>query len=354
MIENSKATISALVVHRIGSKSEGEDVSFSRSVLDTSAFAEEVPDILKQYFFKPFRTEAYYNLVTQADGEPVDNSVFRAACRVFDDPSAFYDASVEIAGFLHFNSNHPNIRRGEFYMALFDDCVVDGQTCRALGIFKSENKEVFLKVFMQGDNFELGTQEGINLRKLDKGCIIFDIELDEGFRVCAVDNINRGQDAKFWMQDFLNVCPREDKFFYTNNYLQMCRNFVTDVFNEDNNVPRAEQIDLMNRSIDYFTKESEFDSRAFEQAVLAQPEVAEAFNDYKAEFEAKNDLPQSLPMQFEISKDAVKGEKRNFKSVLKLDKNFHVYIHGSRQYLEKGYDEQRDMNFYKLYFRAEQ
>ena len=156
------------------------------------------------------------------------------------------------------------------------------------------------------------------------------------------------------MQDFLNVCPREDKFFYTNNYLQMCRNFVTDVFNEDNNVPRAEQIDLMNRSIDYFTKESEFDSRAFEQAVLAQPEVAEAFNDYKAEFEAKNDLPQSLPMQFEISKDAVKGEKRNFKSVLKLDKNFHVYIHGSRQYLEKGYDEQRDMNFYKLYFRAEQ
>ena len=49
----------------------------------------------------------------------------------------------------------------------------------------------------------------------------------------------------------------------------------------------------------------------------------------------------------------IKDEKRYFKHVLKLDKNFHVYIHGQKKYIEKGYDSDRDMNYYKLYFREE-
>lgn len=49
----------------------------------------------------------------------------------------------------------------------------------------------------------------------------------------------------------------------------------------------------------------------------------------------------------------LKDEKRYFKHVLKLDKNFHVYIHGQKKYIEKGYDSDRDMNYYKLYFLEE-
>ena len=30
-----------------------------------------------------------------------------------------------------------------------------------------------------------------------------------------------------------------------------------------------------------------------------------------------------------------------------MDKNFHVYIHGQKKYIEKGYDSDRDMNYYK-------
>lgn len=55
-----------------------------------------------------------------------------------------------------------------------------------------------------------------------------------------------------------------------------------------------------------------------------------------------------------MSNFAVKDEKKYFRHVLKLDKNFHVYIHGQRKYLEKGYDTARDMNYYKLYFRDEE
>jgi hypothetical protein len=54
-----------------------------------------------------------------------------------------------------------------------------------------------------------------------------------------------------------------------------------------------------------------------------------------------------------ISGTAVKKQARVFKSVLKLDKNFHIYIHGNKELIEKGYDEQLQMNYYKVYFKEE-
>ena len=56
---------------------------------------------------------------------------------------------------------------------------------------------------------------------------------------------------------------------------------------------------------------------------------------------------------FEISVHAVKQQAKVFKSVLKLDKNFHIYIHGNRQLIEKGFDEATGRNYYKLYFDNE-
>ena len=60
-----------------------------------------------------------------------------------------------------------------------------------------------------------------------------------------------------------------------------------------------------------------------------------------------------LVEDFMISDDAVKNQKRNFKSVLKLDKNFHVYIHGTCDKLVKGFDRERNMQYYQLFFEEE-
>lgn len=351
MIESSNAVIDKLVVHQMGCKAEGGELKLSRSMFNLTD--EDVSSLLKQYFFKPFKTDAYFNLWHP---ESLDmNMVYQQVSAVFDNPDSMYDMSVNMAELLFDSSNHPKIRGGEFYVAHFTDCVVDGERCDAVGIFKSESKETFLKVNLASDmSAEIGALEGISVRKLDKGCIIFNIERSEGYRVCAVDNINKGQEARFWMTDFLGLTPRKDNFFYTDNYLQMCKGFVTDVFNDDNHVPRAEQIDMMNKSMDFFQKNPQFSHAQFENDVMVEPDIISAFNDYKTRYEADHNMPESIPYDFEISKDAVKGEKKNFKSVLKLDKNFHVYVHGSRYYMEKGYDEERDLNFYKLYFKIEQ
>lgn len=54
------------------------------------------------------------------------------------------------------------------------------------------------------------------------------------------------------------------------------------------------------------------------------------------------------------SESAVKKSSRSMKSVIKLDKNFHIYVHGGEGLIKKGYDPETGMAFYQLYFKEEE
>ena len=56
--------------------------------------------------------------------------------------------------------------------------------------------------------------------------------------------------------------------------------------------------------------------------------------------------------EFGISDSAVKKQARSYKSVIKLDRNFHIYVHGNRNLLEQGEDEKG--KFYKVYYQEEE
>ncbi|GAF02956.1 nucleoid-associated protein [Saccharicrinis fermentans] len=348
MIDFSQATIDKMVVHQVGCRAEAEPMRFSKDLMHLQD-DEIVSDVLLNYFFKPFKDDAYYNFFHPEDIR--NNPVYSTSQMLFEDASKFYDSSVHLAEYLYENSNHPKIRGGEFYMAMFSNVVVDGELVNAIGIFKSENKEIFLKVYLKDQNFELGTQEGINIKKLDKGCLIFNTEQEQGYKICSIDNINKGNEARFWVDDFLGLQPREDNYYFTRNYMEMCRGFVDDVYNKDNEVARADQIDMLNKSMEFFNSKDNFNEANFEHEVIGQPEVIEAFKDYKESYQQESSVP--LKEEFDISKSAVKGQKSTFKSILKLDKNFHVYIHGRRDYVERGYDQNKGLNYYTLYYEIE-
>lgn len=131
----------------------------------------------------------------------------------------------------------------------------------------------------------------------------------------------------------------------------MCKGFVEDVFNDDNNIEKTDQFEMLGRSLEYFDDKQEFDMEDFELSVMEQPEIIDAFKEYKKEYVEKFDL--AVADDFKISMDAVKKSRKDFKSVLKLDKNFHVYIHGRRDYISKGWDDQKKLNFYKIYYDVE-
>jgi hypothetical protein len=75
-----------------------------------------------------------------------------------------------------------------------------------------------------------------------------------------------------------------------------------------------------------------------------------SFKDYKDQFQQEYEL--EIKDGFDISDQAVKKQARIFKSVLKLDKNFHIYIHGNRNMIEKG-TEPDGRKFYKIYYSEE-
>jgi hypothetical protein len=119
---------------------------------------------------------------------------------------------------------------------------------------------------------------------------------------------------------------------------------VSEKLPEEFDLSRADQIDILNRSMNYFKSHEVFDKPEFEHEVFRQPEVIESFRDFDG-----GDIP--MDMTFEIAPDAVKKQSKIFKSVLKLDKNFHIYIHGDRSMIERGEDEGK--KYYKIFYEKE-
>jgi antitoxin component HigA of HigAB toxin-antitoxin module len=117
-------------------------------------------------------------------------------------------------------------------------------------------------------------------------------------------------------------------------------------------ISKTDKIDLLNRSIKYFKDQESFDMDEFTNKVIEDPEGIELFKNYKKNYEEEYDI--QIADSFSISNVAVKKQARVFKSVLKLDRNFHIYIHGDKELIEKGFDEEKNMNYYKVYFRDEQ
>lgn len=348
MINFENCEITNIVIHHVGNKYEGGELTVS-----DGCFLPEDPDvigILKNYFLSSFKKDAFYNFIPYA-GDLMNNPVYAAASSVFSDAGAFYEQSVRIAGHLFEQSNNPNIKSGELYVVYFRNCNIEEGVCDAVGVFKSETKDTFLKIILNQNVYQLERESGINIRKLDKACLIFNTNVENGYKVSILDKTNL-KEAVYWTTDFLGLQPANDSYFQTANYLSLCKDFVKDIYNKENDVPRADQIDMLNRSLNFFKEAEVFSEDRFKEEVVREPEVIDAFENFKKQYEQEKEVP--LSDSFAVSDFAVKDEKKYFRHVLKLDKNFHVYIHGQRKYIEKGYDTARDMNYYKLYFRDEE
>jgi hypothetical protein len=347
MIDFTRTRISKLVIHKVGNKLLDDGVILSNEPVNLS-HEEQLSTILKTYFLTPFKEPVYYHFhhVSSLDL----NEIYSIASSLFDSPKGFMKKSKDIAHILYEYSNHPKIRTGELYIVYFEDCTVNNETIDAIGIFKSENKETFLKVMENGKNFVVNHDEGVSVRKPDKGCIIFNVKEDEGYRVCVTDSQNTGNEAQYWKDEFLKLKPVADNYFQTQNYLSLAKNFVTDRLDEDFEVSKADQIDYLNRSINYFKKNEQFNEQDFANDVFEHKEVIKSFKKFKGDFQDEHEI--DVVSEFEISAHAVKRQSRVFKSVLKLDRNFHIYIHGDKDLIEKGIDKD-GRKYYKIYYREE-
>ena len=336
--------IESIVIHAIGNKAEEEGYGLSSQPIDAD---DELKTVLRDYFLSSLKSDELYNFYH--DSELTYNEVCDYVAKIFDDKSQLYEQSVNLTKHLYEKSSHPNIKSGEFYVVYFKDCQIDGETVDAIGLFKSETKDTFLKIRRDGENFHVECDKGINPKKMDKGCLIFNHERENGFVVKIIDNTNRTE-AQYWTDDFLHIKQRQDKYFNTHNVMSMYKTFVTKELPQQFEVSKADQADLLNRSMKFFKENENFEMQNFADKVIGQPEVIEQFQQFKTSFANENDF--EIPDSFDISDSAVKKQSRAFKSIIKLDKNFHIYVHGNRELIEQGEDERG--KFYKVYYKQEE
>jgi len=350
MVTFFEASLDAVSVHHVGNPSQNEMYALSDHPLELKD--DVIPKLLMQYFLTPFeKTNEVYHLAHSSDLNL--NEVFHFVTEVFEDKSKFHEASEQIAKYLYKVSNHPKIKSGELYVAYFNKVQIEGNQLDAIGIFKSENKETYLKVYPDKGGFKVDYEENaININKLDKGCLVFNIEKENGYKVVVIDNANRSQEtAVYWKDEFLQLKIRNDSFNQTSNALGIYKNFVTQKLDDEFEMSKADKIDLLNRSMKYFKEKDTFDMDEFTGEVIGNPKAIESFKTFKSQYEQEFESP--IGDTFEISDSAVKKQSRVYKSVLKLDKNFHIYIHGNKDLIEKGFDEGKHMNYYKVYFKDE-
>ena len=339
----SEQQITALALHYVGNQANDEPFVLSKRLF---ALDKDMNLLLTDWFIGAFKSEERYRFYDNIDLEM--NRVYKVVSDIFDNPDRLFDFSVDLATHLYENCDHPKIKGGDFYVVRFNGLSAGIEACDALGLFKIENKDTFLTVEPDTDGFDISQVQGVNLKKLDKGCLILNHEREQGYYVMVVDNTNRSE-AAYWVDDFLHLTRRQDAYFQTENALTMCRNYLAEQLPSDFEVSRADQVDMLNRSLNYFKKEPKFELQSFEQQVMAQPEVIGKFDEYRKRYQEERQL--DLEENFDVNPTAVKKQTRAFKSVIKLDKNFHIYIHGNRDLVEQGEDAHG--KFYKLYYKEE-
>lgn len=308
----------------------------------------ELQVALIKFFLQNFegKEEAWY--FTHVDDVRF-NEISSYATELFEGAN-LVEISKKTARYLYECSRHPNIKGGELFVVSLSNVIYDGKSVTALGLFKSEKKDTFLRFVSKNNNLEVENELGANVNRLDKGCIILNQKDDMGYYVFTLDSSNRTE-AKYWTDVFLEIKPRQNEFSYTNDVLSMTKDFVAKVLPSELAVTKAEQVELLNKSMNYFKGNETFLMQSYEVDVLGDEKLIDSFHRHKEVYKQEREV--ELEDSFTISDSAVKKQERRMKSVIKLDKNFEINVLGGEEFLESGYDKSRGMRYYTLYFEKE-
>ncbi|GGK48655.1 MULTISPECIES: nucleoid-associated protein [Flavobacteriaceae] len=349
MIKRTRASITKFIIHKVGNKFNSATNIFSEDVI---TFDEESYELMKPFLLKPFANVAEsFRFNHHANIEL--NEINNYSTEIFKDETTFVDVSKHIVNHLFEQSNSAQIKVGDVIIALIEDIEYNEVVTNAIGIFKIENKINFFQTFMEKDSLDVFVQKGISTKKLDKGCLIINSSDAEGRVVLSVDTNN--YDAQYWIKNFLNVKYADDSNQHTQNYIEMCKDFSEEVIKEDYGV--QEKSKFLAKTVDFFKENEDVNIHDFKDEVFEENEdFKPLFDNYKKQFEEINDV--LVRNQFAISDIVLKKQKQKIKTEIKLDTNIQIKLDidapdASSEYLEKGYDEEKKMKFYKVYYNEE-
>ena len=163
-------------VHRVGNKINGESLIISEFPLEID---QEMKNLLSNFFLGHFKSEMQYCFYH--DSYLSLNQVYSSCVEIFENKDSFHRESENIATHLYEAAENPRVQGGELFIVYFEGEDTDAGKIDSIGIFKTERRENFLKIFPKNEAFELEKDQGINLSKIDKAALIYNNDKENGY-----------------------------------------------------------------------------------------------------------------------------------------------------------------------------
>lgn len=348
MISRKNASISKCIIHKVGNKFNDTKNAFSERNVD---FDEASYDLILPFLLKPFASVVQSYRFNHHSNISL-NEINNYSNLIFNNDDAFIDVSKHIVTHLYEQSNSSQIKTGDVLVVMFEGIEFNEMTTNALGIFKIENKVNFFQTYLENHSYDVLVQKGINSKKVDKGCIILNQSDTEGNIILSVDN--NSYDAQYWINHFLNIKYADDANSHTQQYIELCKDFSSEILKTS--YGSQQQNTFLAKTIDYFKENDILNIERFKDEIFEDHKHKTLFEDYKKTFEDEQNI--LIRNQFDVADRVVIKEKKKIKTDIKLDTNIQIKLdidapEAASEYLERGYDEDKKMHYYKVFFNVE-
>ena len=271
------------------------------------------------------------------------NEIYTYVKSIFDNETSFLEQSKNIAKHLHSASQHPNIKDGELFVGLFDHCIWNNESKKAISIVKIDEKELFLDVKNDQNKLVVNGIDGVNVKKMNNMAVIIDRGADEPPVVFI--KTKRKEDVVYWQERFLKVKVADEHYYKTNLALTECKKYIL----KEASFSNTEKIGLLNKTLDYFRNEEEFQVNHYIDTVFTQAEPVQ-----------KDVILNTVkPYETIISDSAIEKAEKQYKRKIKLDSHIEIQVNVQNieqvdDLIEVGYDESTNRKYYKIYFQEEE
>lgn len=328
--------IKMATIQVVGNKTRGEGLSAATTLADVSDSRDFMTKLIeKSFLMDDLKCFSYVESVEL-------NPVYQFVSKIFDDNEAFLKQSVNIATFLYDQSLHPNIRNGELYV-LLAQCEYKKQLVDAVAILKSEKKDPFLATDNDGLEITARTMYGTGLKGLDKGCLVLNMERENGYVVGTVDNVNNGTDAQYWTDNFLHVTNCDDDYHQTAKLTEMLTDYSKIVKEES----VMEGAIVAKRAVELLKTEEVVRVDELADKLFDTDEQKRDFEDFRRSYEEENG---GFAEEVTVIAKAASRKPVTRMNVLRLGNDFEVKVLNPNAEIEKGVDKASGKEYYTLYF----
>lgn len=333
MLEVSESKLAQYIIHFISDSLVLGEESFTHpEVMLEAAFT--------QLAFSKIDLEQQYEFFHETN--IALNEVYTYVSAIFKEEKSFLEQSKSIARHLHSVSQHPNIKSGELFIGLFDNCFFMNEAKKIVAIVKIDEKEMFLDVKNDQNKMIIHGIDGINVKKINNMAII--VDMGEEQEPAVFIKTKRKEDIVYWQERFLKIKAADEHYHKTNLALTECKKYIL----KEDNFSNTEKLGLLNKTLDYFRNEDEFQVNEYIETVFDKTDSTQ-----------RDIIINSVkPYETIISESALEKAEKKYKRKIKLDSNIEIQVNVQNieqvdELIEVGYDEATNRKYYKIYFQEE-